>query len=143
MGGNFRKFTSLYKIIVTRRTQRVKIENSLSTSLPVTSGVPQGSVLGPILFIYYINDINEVVVPPSTSKLYADDVKAFCPASNDADLKAFNETLRNITDWATTWQLPISTEKSRWLLVTNKKAETTMNFHFELAKKNLSRESPK
>ena len=127
------------KSLLQGRTQRVKIENSLSTSLPVTSGVPQGSVLGPILFIFCINDINEVVVPPSTSKLYADDVKAFCPASNDTDLKAFNETLRNITDWATTWQLPISTEKSRWLLVTNKKAETTMNFHFELAKKPLPR----
>ena len=96
-------------------------------------------MLGPILFIFYINDINEVVEPPSTSKLYADDVKAFCPASNDTDLKAFNETLRNITVWATTWQLPISTEKSRWLLVTNKKAETTMNFHFALEKKPLPR----
>ena len=115
------------------RTQRVKIGNSLSNPLPVTSGVPQGSVLGPILFIFYINDITETVLTPSIPKLYADDLKAFCPAASDADIVAFKDTLNNITEWASTWQLPISTEKSRWLLVANKTSEESNDFQFQLA----------
>ena len=61
------------------RSQRIKIGNSFSTPQPVTSGVPQGSVLGPVLFIFYVNDITQAVTPPSVSKLYADDLEAYCP----------------------------------------------------------------
>ena len=101
------------------RSQRVKVGNSFSVPLIVKSGVPQGSVLGPILFIFYINDLTEAVVPPSTPKLYADDLKAFCSDKNDKGGKTFNDTLTNIAAWASNWQLVISNEKSKWLLISN------------------------
>jgi hypothetical protein len=89
-------------------------------------------VLGPILFIFYINDITEVVTYPSVPKLYADDLKAYCPVTNKDDEKTFKDTLTNISNWAIDWQLPISTEKSKWLLLTNKVADST-DREFELA----------
>jgi len=106
--------------LLTGRTQRVKVGNSYSESLAVTSGVPQGSVIGPLLFIFYINDIANEISPSSIHKLYADDLKAYNTGVNDKEGKMLSNTLQNITRWANDWQLPISTEKSKWLLISNK-----------------------
>jgi hypothetical protein len=121
------------------RQQQVKIGNSLSGLKAVTSGVPQGSVLGPILFIFFINDITKVVAPPTVPKLYADDLKMYCPVKNDGDIKAFQGSLDNVTKWAETWQLPISKEKSKWLLISNKKSAAQRKYNFELAGVSLPR----
>ena len=60
------------------RTQSVKIFDALSSVIVVRSGVPQGSVLGPILFLLYVNDIVDIFSGLSVScKLYADDVKLY------------------------------------------------------------------
>ena len=59
------------------RTQFVSVNGQESERVAVTSGVPQGSVLGPTLFIYYINDLPEVT--ESGSKIFADDTKGFNP----------------------------------------------------------------
>ena len=85
------------------RSQQVKVGNTLSDYKAVTSGVPQGSVLGPVLFIFYINDIIEAAAPPSTVKLYADDLKAYCSDQNDKKGDVFNVTLKNISSWANTY----------------------------------------
>ena len=63
------------KSFLTRRTQVVKVNGSLSESAPVLSGIPQGSVPDPLLFVLYINDLPEAI--NSDSFLFADDTKVF------------------------------------------------------------------
>ena len=62
------------------RTQTVVLENEKSDTVPVTSGVPQGSVLGPILFLIYINDLPDIT--RSKVRLFADDTVIYLAVSN-------------------------------------------------------------
>ena len=65
------------------RTQAVVVDGHTSSSAPVLSGVPQGSVLGPCLFLYYINDIAESL--NSTVRLFADDTMLYLVINSEAD----------------------------------------------------------
>jgi hypothetical protein len=80
----------------------VKVGNSFSELKSVSSGVPQGSVIGPMLFIFYINDIADEISSSSTHKLYADDLKAYNYGLNDKNGKKLSDPLKNITQWANT-----------------------------------------
>ena len=64
------------------RSQKVKVGNALSSVRPMMSVVPQGSVLGPILFILFINDLEACFPDCAISKLFADDFKSYVPVSN-------------------------------------------------------------
>ena len=100
------------------REQYVRIENCLSPTVCVRSGVPQGSVLGPILFILYINDVTDILVDDVSCKLYADDLKLYCPI---VPTLGFSESLQtsldNLCDWSLKWQLPINVDKSFFVTI--------------------------
>jgi len=69
------------------RTQRVVLPNGTSTFRSVISGVPQGSVLGPVLFVVYINDIVDLFEDTNVcTKLYADDIKIYLEIACDTIL---------------------------------------------------------
>ena len=70
----------------------------------VTSGVPQGSVLGPLLFIIYINDLDLGLV--SKISKFADDTKMGINADSDAAVKQLQEDLRKVGEWSKKWQMP-------------------------------------
>jgi len=92
------------------RSQQVYIGQSLSSSLPVTSGVPQGSVLGPLLFLIYINDLPDCLVPPVQAKIFADDTKLYATHSSDS-FSPLSLSLSNFCLWSETWQLNIAFQK--------------------------------
>jgi len=93
------------------RVQAVKVNNKISGYVSVKSGVPQGSVLGPVLFLLYINDIVDLFGSDLTVKLFADDVKIYAVINDITDVGKFQAGLDALNVWSTAWQLPISLHK--------------------------------
>ena len=103
------------------QTQSVKVNSVVSNSVQVTSGVPQGSVLGPTLFLIFINDLVDVI-QHSEILLFADDLKIFNSSSNYILLQS---DLNNLALWSERWQLPISLTKSNILYIGNSNPKHT------------------
>ena len=90
------------------RLFNVRIGDAHSCTHPVTSGVPQGSVLGPILFLLYINDLPEVV--RNSTSLFADDVKMFAPSSTQ---QTNQQDIDQMCDWQDRWLLSFNTRDEK------------------------------
>ena len=112
---------------LSERKQRVRIENQCSSWTPVKSGVPQGSVLGPTLFVIFINDLPEVV--ESMCHLFADDAKVFSSVSSSEDNTRIQGDVDKLTEWARKWQLPFNVDKCKSLHIgkNNRKYIYAMN----------------
>jgi hypothetical protein len=93
------------------RNQIVVIKDTHSETKPVTSGIPQGSVLGPILFIVFINDLPDTV--ESNLKIFADDTKIFRLINNINDKELLQRDLDKILEWSSTWQMPFNIDKCK------------------------------
>ena len=96
----------------------------------VISGVPQGSVLGPLLFVLYINDL-ESVVKRSIVKLFADDVLLYASVHSPADCSALRDDLAAILHWTNRWQLRLNPSKCEALAITNKRNQLTYTYHID------------
>ena len=97
------------KSFLVGRTQRVSVNGVLSDERPVASGVPQGSVLGPLLFLLYINDIADNL---ETSLLFfADDSKLSKHISTQDDIDALQRDLLRLEDWSSKWLLRFHPDK--------------------------------
>ena len=81
-----------------------------SLPLPVTSGVLQGSVLSPLLFLIYINDLPDCLVPPVQAKIFADDTKLYVAHCSDS-ISPLSLSLSNFCIWSQSWQLNIAFQK--------------------------------
>ena len=108
-----------FESYLSQRTQVVKIQNTLSHPLPVTVGVPQGSILGPVLFTLYVNDLLQV---PKHCKAfgYVDDTKLFLgfPSNQLCEIiSAVNEDLKEISSWCCRNSLLINPDKTKLLYV--------------------------
>ena len=92
----------------------MKSTNVYSNFIAVLSGVPQGSVLGPILFLIFINDIWDAIGDCSV-KLFADDVKLYLYISCNNSSLILQEAITSLHYWANEWQLEISYNKCQVL----------------------------
>ena len=88
---------------LTHIRQRVIVDGEISNWKSVLSGVPQGSVLGPILFLIYINDLEDDI----SSKVlkFADDTKVFRNVTNDSDKQRLQDDLDKLVKWSEKWQM--------------------------------------
>ena len=91
----------------------------------VKSGVPQGSVLGPILFLIYINDMPMVV--KNTCKLFADDAKVFGDVSKEG-INIQND-IDYLHSWSETWQLPFNEKRGKSLHIGRNNPEQNYNMN--------------
>ena len=107
-----------------QRKQLVNTGGILSNIAPVTSGVPQGSVLGPALFSLYINDLpNTFKDTGVVCRLFADDVKLYCfPTSSETQLKS---ALDKVAQWSHIWQLQLAPEKCQFFSIAGRRKKRT------------------
>ena len=92
------------------RTQRVRVGTVISPPEHVTSGIPQGSILGPILFTIFINDLPDTI--ESTCKIFADDTKIFNKPTSSIKIQ---DDLLKLQSWSEKWQLGFNVSKCKVL----------------------------
>ena len=97
-------------------TQQVLLEGVTSSTAPVQSGVPQGSVLGPLLFLLFINDLPDAVSEGSAVRLFADDCALYRDIKSAADVIQLQEDLNNLQKWETDWLMEFHPKKCKsWI----------------------------
>ena len=106
---------SLMTSFLTGRSQKV-VEVSESESVPVIRGVPHGSVLGPLMFLLFINDLPDKII--SNTRLLADDCIIYRAINDDSDCVALQEALTRLADWKQTWAMEFHSQKCSILSVT-------------------------
>ena len=104
---------------LTNRTQKVVVDGSSSESARVRSGVPQGTVLGPLLFLTYINYLPSTV--SSQVRLFADDCLLYRPIKCRADQEQLQRDLSALLDWADRWGMCFNPSKCSVLRVSRPK----------------------
>ena len=94
---------------LTGRTQRVLVDGAISTEVQVSSGVPQGTVLGPLGFLLYINDLPNRLT--STARLFADDCLLYNTIRTERDITEFQADLQRLEEWQKTWLMEFNPSK--------------------------------
>ena len=112
---------------LTKRFQRVVVSGHASDWKPVLSGAPQGTVLGPHLFLSFINDIHENI--SSTTRLFADDCLVYKVIKSPEDERQLQNDLDKLVDWAQTWGMRFNPSKCKTMRITRKRNPGTANYN--------------
>ena len=105
-----------FKNYLTNRVQFTCVNNISSTVAEITCGVPQGSVLGPLMFLIYINDI-AIAVPNEKVRLFADDTNLFLARNTALSVaNAANNTMFKLNNWFLANKLSLNTDKTFYMI---------------------------
>ncbi len=114
--GNLLKWFESY---LTGRQQRVTLKGQCSNWYPVEAGVPQGSVLGPLLFLIFTNDIVDSI--SSKIHIFADDTCLYNTIHNDMSYQVIQQDLNKISDWGKRWLVTFNAEKTDCMIFSRKR----------------------
>ena len=112
----------VFQDFLSSRTQRVKVDGVCSSSIDVVSGVPQGSVLGPLLFLLYIADLPGLLQNVLVG--YADYSTCFVeyiphPRDRSSVAASLNDDLAVISDWCSRWGILVNPRKTRGMIISH------------------------
>ena len=124
-----------FECYLMNRKQKVVLNGVSSQSRDVTSGVPQGSILGPLLFLLYVNDLPNVV--DSLMSLFADDSKIARVINTVEDSLMLQADLENIAEWCAKWGMLLNPIKCQCMSITRKLHP--INFHYNIHGRVLSK----
>lgn len=114
-------FINWFRSFLGGRKQFVRINSGISDYEDVTSGVPQGTVSGPLLFLIFINDLPQHL--NSLSMLFADDTAMCRPIRGPDDHRQVQEDIDALAHWCKIWDLPLNANKTKLIRFTRKKAQ--------------------
>ena len=117
------------KNFLTGRTQQVVVNGHISDHTEVTSGVPQDSVIAPLLFLLYINNLPDNIT--STVKIYADDVLLYRSIDSIQDSIALQQDLNTLQDWANKWLMVFNPSKYELIHITNKRNRQLSDYYIQ------------
>lgn len=126
------KVLGFIRAFLAGRTYRVRINESFSSDYPVETSVPQGSVLGPLLFLIYINDLPSYIPAQLGIKLYADDVKLYYAHSSDDTSEALHAANCGLERWSIDWLVSIAANKCAVLYLGKKNKRTRYSLNGQL-----------
>ena len=119
---------SWIKSFLVGRSQKVVLDGVTSSEVPVTSGVPQGSVLGPLLFLLYINDLPDTVT--SQVRLFADDTAIYLAVNSKQDCHTLQQDLDLLAQWENLWEMDFNPSKCFVLNIS--RSPDKLNFPYRL-----------
>ena len=122
------KINGWIKGFLSNRKQHVVVEGESSSYVPVVPGVPQGSVIGPALFLLYTNDISEGL--NSTCRLFADDTISCLTVNSTADAKSLQDGLDELARWEQRWGMEFQPDKCKVPSISRSK--TLIEFEYTL-----------
>jgi hypothetical protein len=118
------------------RSQRVKVDGAFSDELIVNSGVPQGSVLGPLLFLVYINDIAQSI--RCSIRLYADDIIIYQPIKTVYDCTLLQDSINAACEWVLRNNMKLNIKKTQCITFKNNPSGT-IEFSYSIQNQQLSK----
>ena len=115
------------RAFLNNRQQCVVVDGERSEFTPVLSGVPQGSVIGPILFLVYINDLPDNI--RSTVRLFADDTIIYLAVTSDVSCKQLEMDLDALQEWEITWRMEFNTTKCEVMRISRSKQQIQHTYY--------------
>ena len=113
------------------RKQRVVVDGVASGWSQVTSGVPQGSILSPMLFLLFTNDLPDIIPPPTSTGLYADDTKLYNATKSSHDCDHLQQALSCADDWSKQSNIDFNVSKCKVLTISRRKSPIESKYHLD------------